>query len=212
MDFIKEWITNIIIFILLATVIDMLLPNSSFQKYTKMVTGLLLIAIILTPVLKIVASDFEETISSIPVLNEPGEKKLENSIEMQKKEIQAWQHAYILEDMAVQLKKQVAEELIEQYSLEIIEVQFLVDENSTRAFPENLQKVFVELQGTKEESVAVEVVKKVEINTSEAIPTYKQTKEEVTSQVVSFLAHKWNVKEETIEIVLEGGNMEQNGQ
>ena len=42
MEFIKEWVTNIILFILLATVIDMLLPNSKFQKYTKMVTGLLL--------------------------------------------------------------------------------------------------------------------------------------------------------------------------
>ncbi len=40
MDFLKEWVTNIILFILLATVIDMLLPNSSMQKYTKMVTGL----------------------------------------------------------------------------------------------------------------------------------------------------------------------------
>ena len=42
MEFIKEWVTNIILFILFATVIDMVLPNSKFQKYTKMVTGLLL--------------------------------------------------------------------------------------------------------------------------------------------------------------------------
>ncbi|MDV2687064.1 stage III sporulation protein AF, partial [Alkalihalophilus lindianensis] len=52
MDFLIEWVTNIILFILLATVIDMLLPNSSMQKYTKMVMGLLLIAIILTPIFK----------------------------------------------------------------------------------------------------------------------------------------------------------------
>lgn len=212
MDFIKEWITNIIIFVLLATVIDMLLPNSSFRKYTKMVTGLLLIAIILTPVLKIIASDFEQTITSISVFDEPGEKKLENSIEMQKKEIQAWQHAYILEDMAVQLKRRVAEELMEQYSLEIININFLVDEDSERAFPENLQKVFVQLQGKKEESAAVEVVRKVEINTQGTVPINKQNKDEVTKHVASFLAHKWNVKEDTIEVLLEGGNKDQNGQ
>lgn len=190
----------------------MLLPNSSFQKYTKMVTGLLLIAIILTPVLKIIASDFEQTITSISVFDEPGEKKLENSIEMQKKEIQAWQHAYILEDMAVQLNKQVAEELMEQYSLEIININFLVDEDSERAFPENLQKVFVQLQGKKEESAAVEVVRKVEINTQGTVPMNNQNKDEVTKHVASFLAHKWNVKEDTIEVLLEGGNKDQNGQ
>ena len=58
MEFIKEWVTNIIIFILFATVIDMLLPNSKFQKYTKMVIGLLLIAIIFTPIFKLFHTRF----------------------------------------------------------------------------------------------------------------------------------------------------------
>ena len=58
MSFLSSWISNIIIFILLATVIDMLLPSSSLQKYTKMVIGLLLIAIIITPILKFVSNEF----------------------------------------------------------------------------------------------------------------------------------------------------------
>ena len=37
MEFLTEWLTNIILFILMAIVIDMLLPNSSMQKYAKMV-------------------------------------------------------------------------------------------------------------------------------------------------------------------------------
>ena len=44
---------------------------------------------------------------------------MKNLIELKKKEIQASQHAYILEEMAVQLKKDVKEELMEQYGLEI---------------------------------------------------------------------------------------------
>ena len=42
MEFIKEWVTNIILFVLFATLIDMLLPTSKFQKYTKMVVGLII--------------------------------------------------------------------------------------------------------------------------------------------------------------------------
>ncbi|MCY8267765.1 stage III sporulation protein AF, partial [Bacillus haynesii] len=42
MEFLTEWLTNIILFILMAIVIDMLLPNSSMQKYAKMVISLLL--------------------------------------------------------------------------------------------------------------------------------------------------------------------------
>lgn len=85
MSYLIEWVTNIILFILLATVIDMLLPNSSMQKYTKMVTGLLLIAIILTPIFKLISKDFESTLASISFLETPGEKNMENSIELKKK-------------------------------------------------------------------------------------------------------------------------------
>src|SRR4051794_11456966 len=113
MEFLIEWVTNIILFILLATVIDMLLPNTSMQKYTKMVTGLLLIAIILTPIFKLISKDFETAMAQIPTFQGPGEKNMENSIELQKKEIQASNHAYILETMAVQLEKGVEEELME---------------------------------------------------------------------------------------------------
>ena len=62
MDLIKEWVTNIILFILFATVLDMVLPNSKFQKYTKMVVGLLLISIILTPIFKLFTYDLEEAL------------------------------------------------------------------------------------------------------------------------------------------------------
>ncbi len=63
MSFLTSWISNIIIFILLATVIDMLLPSSSLQKYTKMVIGLLLIAIIITPILSLFQTNFDQIIS-----------------------------------------------------------------------------------------------------------------------------------------------------
>ncbi|MBS4191235.1 stage III sporulation protein AF [Bacillus sp. FJAT-49705] len=209
MEFIKEWITNIILFILLATVIDMLLPNSNLQKYTKMVTGLLLIAVILTPILKLVSNDFEEALASIPSIEASGEKNMENSIEMQKKEIQAWQDAYILEEMAVHLNKLAEEELMEQYGLEIVNIDLDVNVNDTRDFPENLQKVMVQLKMKDEEAEAVEVVKKVEINARETLPSNRPNKD--TEKVASLLAQKWNVNEEKIEVLVEGGKINNNG-
>ena len=67
MSFLTSWISNIIIFILLATVIDMLLPSSSLQKYTKMVIGLLLIAIIITPILSLFQTNFDQILASATV-------------------------------------------------------------------------------------------------------------------------------------------------
>lgn len=209
MDFLKEWVTNIILFILLATVIDMLLPNSSMQKYTKMVTGLLLIAIILTPILKLISKDFETTMGSIPSYQAPGEKNIKNSIDLKKKEIQASQHAYILEEMAVQLKKDVKEELMNQYGLEIEKIDLAVNEESDKAFPENLQKVTVLLKQPENSVQTVEAIKQIEINTEKPLPSEGATKE--TKQIASFLSQKWNVTEKTVEVSIEGGIKKKNG-
>jgi stage III sporulation protein AF len=206
MDFLKEWVTNIIIFILLATVLDMLLPNSSFQKYTKIVTGLILIAIILSPVLKIFTSDFETAIASLGQFNSLEEKNIKNSIEFQKKEIQASQHAYILETMAVQLKAAAEEELMEQQGMEIANIELEVNGQDQRPFPENLEYVIVHIREASDEGETVAVVREVEIDTDAPLPS-KQTSKN-TDQISSLLSEKWNVPKNTIQIMIEGGSDE----
>ena len=209
MGFITEWVTNIILFILLATVIDMLLPNSSMQKYTKMVMGLLLIAIILTPIFKIISKDFEASLTSIPIQQTPEEKNMKNLIDLKKKEIQASQHAYILEEMAVQLKKDVKEELMEQYGLEIADIDVEMNTESDQAKPENLQKVMVLLTKPETGVKTVEAIKPIIINTDTPLPSQKPTEE--AKEIAAFLSHKWNVTEETVEVSIEGGVHNKNG-
>jgi stage III sporulation protein AF len=206
MDFIKEWVTNIIIFILLATVLDMLLPNSSFQKYTKIVTGLILIAIILSPVMKLFTSDFESAIASVSQFNSFEDENIKNSIEFQKKEIQASQHAYILETMAVQLKTAAEEELMEQQGMEIANIELEVNDQDQRPFPENLEYVIVHLKKAEDEGETVAVVREVEIDTNAPLPS-KQTSQN-TDQISSLLSEKWNVPEMSIQIMIEGGSDE----
>jgi stage III sporulation protein AF len=203
-DFITEWITNIILFVLIATVIDLLLPNTSMQKYTKMVAGLLLIAIIMSPILKILSNDFETALASIPSGQSFEEKSIENSIELQKKEIQASSRAYILDETAVQLQADVEEELMEQYGLEITNIDLIVDETSQGDFPGDIQTIIVQLKEPEDEAEAVEVVKKVEINTKEPLPSHANTKD--SGPIASLLSEKWDVEKENIEVVVEGGN------
>lgn len=71
MPFLSDWILNIIIFLLLAMVIDMLLPSSTMKKYAKLVIGLLLIGMILSPIYKIMSMDFDLVLKSLsPTVNE----------------------------------------------------------------------------------------------------------------------------------------------
>ncbi len=203
MEFIKEWVTNIILFVLFAMMIDMLLPNSKFQKYTKMVIGLLLIAIILTPIFKLISQEFETTMASIPEWGDTSENQIKNLIDSQKNEIQASQDAYILKQMAVQLKEDAEEELMDQYGLVITDLNLLTDEDNQRPFPENLQKVVIHLQEHSEETEVIEAVKPVEINTTE--PLVPEEKTENSKNILQLLSKKWNIDEKVIELQIEGG-------
>lgn len=85
MVYLSEWVFNIIIFLILAMIVDMLLPESSMKKYTKLATGLLLIAIIITPVLKFISTDFEKVLASITTNMESNDQSTENLLKTKKK-------------------------------------------------------------------------------------------------------------------------------
>jgi len=197
MGFITGWITNIVLFILLAIIIELLLPNSSMQKYVKMVIGLLLIVIILNPLFSILSSDIDELMASIKISPVQDEKNIENLIEMKKKEIQASNHAYILEQTAVQMKTQVEEELVENYDLTVDHVDLTMDD-------ENEEIVSVEVILSDSQANAnteIPVVKPVEIDTTKQLTS--ETHQRDVKEIISFLATVWEMDAEMIAVTVE---------
>ncbi|MGF3103607.1 stage III sporulation protein AF [Rossellomorea sp. DUT-2] len=205
MSFLTDWITNIIIFVLLATVIDMLLPSSNMQKYAKIVTGLLLITIILTPLFKLMSTDFDTVMESIDINGDSRNNSVENLIEMKKKEIQASQRAYILEQMAVQMKQQAEKEMMDEHGKVIEKV--VVKADDLENVPDSITEVTVVVKD-KQENTTIETVQNVEIDTG-AEPR-KKTPEENTSPMASLLAEQWNLTPDKIIITVEGGTGEAN--
>jgi stage III sporulation protein AF len=208
--FLTDWITNIILFILLATVIDMLLPNSSMQKYTKLVIGLLLIVIILTPILKLFSTDMDELFAKM--MDHPSyisEKNTENLIELKKKEIQASTTAYILKQAAVNMKDDVEEELRDQYGLTVKDINLVLkDQEQLTSVPaaEDLEIVEIILEKASEETV-ISAIAPVQIDTSrpkELEPSSTNSSSE--GKIVAFLADRWQLESSIILVELEGGD------
>jgi stage III sporulation protein AF len=71
-QWLSEWLKEIILVILLATFVDLLLPNSSMQRYVKVVVSLFILLTILSPLITLLKVDFNEDIfrSSIERPNE----------------------------------------------------------------------------------------------------------------------------------------------
>jgi stage III sporulation protein AF len=212
MQFLTEWITNIILFVLLATIIEMLIPNSSMQKYVKMVTGLLLIVIILTPLLNLFKKDFEQLFSSLALTPILQEKNIENVIEMKKKEIQASQRAYILEQMAVQLKNEVEEELMQQYGFQVESVHVSINDEYKNEFSaEDIDSIEVILSKKENSSNSIPAVKPISIDTSKPINHHQGRETNTSKEINRFLANKWGIDGGKIAVIVERRDQEFNG-
>lgn len=76
MEFLTDWISNIVLIILLSVIVDLLLPNNGFQKYIKMVVGLLLILAILNPLLKVAGSNVDKVFEKIGIDSKVNESEI----------------------------------------------------------------------------------------------------------------------------------------
>ncbi len=206
MDFLSEWIANIILFILLAVVTEMLLPQTGLQKYVKMVLGLLLIIIFLKPLFTLFSKEPDEILKEAENLVQNKNNLLGNSIESKKIEIQSDINAYILEQTAVQLKDLSEKELMETFGYQIedieIELKEPVDHTvSSDDLLDNLKTIHVFLSADANED-RVEPVREVSIQIGGEV---KREKSEDTDKLASFFARQWGVDKERILITVERG-------
>ena len=203
MGVLTGWVTNIIVLILLATVLELLLPNSSMQRYVKMVIGLMLMAVILSPVLTIFSKDFNTMLRSATLNDFNRSTQLENTIESKKSEIQASNAAYIEEQMAVQLKSQVEKELRERFNLEISNIALHLTEEEGE---KNIDQIAVMVEeATSEQTVskieAVSVSFQIEENDLEDFNSTDST----SKKVAYFLADEWALYPKQVGVQVKGG-------
>lgn len=215
MQFLTEWISNIILLILLASVLELLLPNSSLQRYVKMVVGLLLLVILLTPLLSIFSKDVDSWVAQIGMQTQFEEKDVQISIENKKREIQQVTLAYISEQVAVQLKRQVEEEMISKFDKEVIEVNVALDDfleeddylNSITQVSIRLKRIDGEEEIGHKTVPAVALVK---IDTTNRVEPLKvETKKTNEKEILRYLATTWPIPIEKIEVLVEGGSLDQ---
>lgn len=201
MSFLIEWISTIIVFIFLVTIVGMLLPNSNMKNYVKMVAGLLLIVIILNPVFKLLQTDLSDVLSVFDSETYIATGSLENAISEKKKEIQQNERAYILEQAAVQMAGDVEEDLEAAYSLKIADITVYADEEKEEITQEDISGVQVIVQAKKEEG-AISAIKDIEIDTEN---TGDEEGEKRLEELRSFFAEKWELSKEQIVVSEEGG-------
>lgn len=192
MQLLKEFITNFVVFMLIAIILDMLIPSSSFKKYTKLVIGLLLISLMLTPILQIFHTDFQSLLSQkIALSNHKFDNILAAKIKDSERDINLANRAYILEQMAVQLKKDAEGELMKTFHYSIMDVKIEMKNEMCSMTADNINavRVFVRKGGQD-----VQLVEPVEVSFDDS----KANKEKIEKEIHDFLEKKWSLNKNII--------------
>ncbi|MBP0724416.1 stage III sporulation protein AF [Bacillus sp. RG28] len=204
MQFFVQWISNIIVFILVASLVMMLIPNSSLAKYVKFVASLLLIVMMLQPIFQIFKVNIKDVLGTYQSKTLQADGSIKNEINNKKKDIEATERAYILNQMAVQMKKSVEKSFSKEFKQQIDTVSLEVDEKkSSINSPSDVSKVIVTIGKNQSQSNDVQPVQEVSINSSE--PTEMDSNKQLKNDIRQFLAIKWQLDEKQIDIQLEGG-------
>lgn len=200
MSFLTGWVTNIIIFIILATIMDMLLPNTAMRKYAKMVIGLLLITVLLSPIFKLLSTDVDKLIEAAMSMNVEETGNMENLIDSKKKEIQAVTSAYILEEVAAQLKTDGEEELINRYNFAFEHIEVSLTTLDNPVIPNDIAVISVILSENTDD--VIETVQLVDIDTKKS----NSYRSEQAEDIKQFLATQWGIDAEQIEVNFQFGS------
>jgi len=124
-NILRSWVLNIVTIIVFVTFLEILLPNSSIKKYIKMIVGLLIMLVILSPVLELVNGN-------IKIENEI----LKTSAQIEQKSLQA--NASQLESeqskqMIAMYKKNIERDIRDRIEhenkLEVLNINLDIDEN-----------------------------------------------------------------------------------
>ncbi|WP_174613772.1 stage III sporulation protein AF [Virgibacillus ihumii] len=207
MEILVDWVSKIIIFVLLASIIDLLIPATSMKKYIKLVVGLILILILLKPVFYLFDVNIQQAVTTTFQQIEKentAANQVKNKMKTQKNEIQASQHAYVLEQMTSKLKKLADDPLKSNYQAQISDInyQFRTEDELTY---ENLSEVVVYVKEAKNDGVTVDTVEEITINTDKSV--ISKTGNELDG-IKSLLYKVWEIPEEKLKLTVkwEGGS------
>lgn len=200
MELLTEWIMQILVFMVLGTIVELLLPNNKMKKYVNLVLGLLLLLLLTKPILYVFSVDVTSLVNQMDnnLFHDQQTMILtETALEKQKSEIQATQDAYIWNEVTSQLKQEANDTLKEQHDTKIVELHLEIDPNNEI---ELIHCIITPINKSDDDNRTIHPIE-VEINRSKDGKERPKERQAITTS----LAEIWGVKTSQIHLQWEGG-------
>lgn len=217
MAYFSTWLKQIILLVLLGTFMDLLLPNSGMKRYVKLVMGLLILLMILSPIFhlfqgKVSMDDFARRVmqnrQSLQMEDRQSIREYGESL-MQQREEQT--RDYVAQQMGSMIESQIEEDY--EVNVQNVDVSF-TDKGTADEETTELESIRVVIRPREAGNDGVRPVEPVVIEPGTP-PSDDEKREDPQTQALvdrirTDLAYRWEMEAKQIQTVLyeeEGGGM-----
>jgi|GEM_PF-2569757 len=219
MSFIGEWIKHIVLLILLATFVDLILPNTNMKRYVKLVVGLLVILMILSPILQLFKFDFDRMLVSIDHLLTEKDSAFQLRLDEKKQDILDLQETAVMNDVTLRWEQEMTTQIEQEFEVDVLDLNLVLKKNQEQVMVEECAIVLQERKFSQESSdlpsaeiERIEPVQVVSVDLSSSSEIRDQqgsiTKKEknLEKKVLKFVQVEWNISVDKISISWIGGD------
>ncbi|CAM4334958.1 stage III sporulation protein AF [Paenibacillus xylanexedens] len=193
MGWLSNWLRELIMIVLLATFVDMLLPNRSMERYVKLVLSLLILLTLLSPITKLLKSDpVGELKRAMSAMDAPSDENATlEQILAQGKRLQSNEQEQSLQWTAKELANVMKGQIEETTGARVrsVEVQLTMSKYETEMEAASsvelpvIQRVLVEMAGKGAEGEVKAGQQEVAANTQPIFGTDTESEKDESHQI-----------------------------
>ena len=194
-EFLSSWAQGIIVAVIIAALIELILPNGSSKKYVKVVIGMYILFTIVSPIIKKIGGRDADLNAILDV--EKYEQQLAKSDNAISQKFEDNNSRSIKDIYVSNLKADISERLKEKgYKVATSIIEVKDDENYT------IEKITLEVikNDQKTEKNNEIVINTIEIGSTEKMKNEKQLTDDEKSEVETYISQTYGIDKKNINI------------
>lgn len=193
-EFLSSWAQGIIVAVIIATLIEMILPNSSSKKYVKVVIGMYILFTIVSPIIKKVGGK-DINLNTINI--EKYERQIEKSDNTISRKFEDNNTRSIKDIYVSNLKADISAKLKEKgYEIDTSDIQIKDDENYTI---EKITLKLIKMEQKQEKNNEI-VINTVEIGNTISQKDSKTLSDDDKQEVKDYISETYDIDKKNINI------------
>ncbi|SDX99674.1 stage III sporulation protein AF [Thermoactinomyces sp. DSM 45892] len=205
-EWMGDWLKQIILLVLVATFLDMLLPSNAMEKYVKLVMGLLILMAILSPIFKLLSENLNLTELAFfdankAVVAVPEMKSLAD-INEQTNQLKKQQDQVIQQKTKQSMETWMKKNIPDRFAMEVVSADVVAQFTTENPHIEKIHLVVRE-KAIDASAKQVKPVQEVSILPSNEPTPTESTSNETGKKIQSFIQQTWNLTAEQVEVQLE---------